>query len=96
MNERQRVATWVFAGAIAASMLFAPWEKSINTPDAGHVTGQDIQSEIWEPPQRQNNELFAIQLRTGVLIMEWAAACLIYVAVFIALSGKNRSRQMSI
>jgi hypothetical protein len=54
------------------------------------VTAQDIQSAIWEPPQRQNNELFAIQLRTGVLVMEWTAACLIYGAVFFALTEKKQ------
>jgi hypothetical protein len=37
MNEHQKVLTWIFAAAIAASIVFAPWEKSINSPDVGHV-----------------------------------------------------------
>lgn len=90
MNERQRVLTWIFAAAIAASIIFAPWEKSIETPDFGHVTALDIQSAIWEPPRRQNNDVSAIKLRTGVLIMEWAAACLIYGPVLFALSDKKQ------
>jgi hypothetical protein len=91
MNERQKVLAWIFAAAIAASIVFAPWEKSIETADVGHVTAVDIQSPIWEPPARgQDKGLFAIKLRTGVLIMEWAASLLIYGAAYVALADKKR------
>jgi hypothetical protein len=94
MNASQRVSTWIFAAAIVVSINYAPWERSATITDLGHVTLQELHSEIWEPPiirnQTPSQNVGEVRLRTEVLIMEWIASLLIYGAVFVVLSDKKR------
>ena len=92
MNDAQRTLAWIFAAAIFASILYAPWERAATIPDFGHVTFQSLHSEIWEPPviNSPNPNVGEIRLRTEVLIREWIAASLIYGSVFFALSDKKK------
>jgi hypothetical protein len=97
MNASQRVSTWIFAAAIAASINYAPWERSLTMPDLGKCTCEESHSEIWEPPVIQrwaangtSQNMGDVRLRTEVLIMEWIAASLIYGSVFFALADKPK------
>jgi hypothetical protein len=85
MNNRQRILTLGFVGAVALTMIFAPWETTL-VSDAGAVTTGEYRSALWDPPNAQTGKM---QLRYEVLLVEWAGVVLIYFAAMMVLKTSN-------
>lgn len=94
LNKQQRIVSWVALGVFALSLLYAPWEMTLTTPahsfgsitTAAKIYSRSVNAPLWNPPSDFSSR---VSLRTGVLLLEWAALGVCYAAILFLLGDRT-------